>query len=243
MYGIPAFNDNYLWALVEESSRRCLVVDPGCPSSVQSFLDEHELSLSAILLTHHHADHIGGVETLLRRYPTPHPIPVLGTHTGRIPQVNTPVRGGTSIILEGLPIAVLDVPGHTKDHLAYTATPSPQSQQWLFCGDTLFSGGCGRLFEGTAEQMFNSLQQLKQLPDNTLVFCAHEYTESNLKFALAQQPNNAAIQTHLAWVSTQREQDLSTLPSSIGLEKTINLFLQAETAHAFKHLRDLKDCA
>jgi hydroxyacylglutathione hydrolase len=241
VYGIPAFNDNYLWALVQESTQRCLMIDPGCPRSVLSFLDKQALTLCGILLTHHHADHIGGVEALLSQT-TAH-IPVLGTHTGRIPQVNTPVQGGTNITLEGLPIAVLDVPGHTRDHLAYVASPQSTGTQWLFCGDTLFSGGCGRLFEGTAEQMFDSLQTLKQLPDHTLIFCAHEYTASNLAFALSQQPENQAIQTHLAWVNAQREQDRSTLPSSMGLEKTINIFLQAKTSGEFKHLRKLKDCA
>lgn len=238
VYGIPAFNDNYLWAIVNGKTNSCIVVDPGCSSSVQSFIDAHGLNLSGILVTHHHPDHIGGVEALLKNNRSG--IPVVGTASERISQVNQPVPGGEGFELLGLRFSVLEVPGHTIDHLAFVAWPN-SSQAWLFCGDTLFAGGCGRLFEGTAEQMFESFQKIKELPDNTLVYCAHEYTESNYRFAAQFSPNDKNIQSRFQEVQEMRTQGISTIPTTLKDERLTNLFMKSKNAIEFKNIRDAKD--
>ncbi|MGJ9416278.1 hydroxyacylglutathione hydrolase [Massilia sp. CMS3.1] len=217
---VPAFKDNYLWLI--HDGRHAAVVDPGDSSPILASLEEHGLTLTAILLTHHHADHIGGVPALLKRFP----VPVFGPRNDGIDAVTDPLDEGDSFTVPGLglELAVLEVPGHTLGHIAYVRkTPG---LHWLFCGDTLFAGGCGRLFEGTPAQMAASLEKLAALPEDTEVYCAHEYTLSNLRFALAVEPANEALALRMRDESAKRAAHLPTVPSSIGLERRTNPFLR-----------------
>ena len=242
VYGIPAFQDNYLWAIVHEPSKACTVVDPGCARSVQDFLDNHGYHLSGILVTHHHADHVGGIDELLDK--AEKDIPVYGPATGRVPQVNRPVKEGDTVDVHCLVAKVLEVPGHTLDHLAYVIELKDtmhSDEVWMFPGDTLFSAGCGRLFEGTPAQMHESLQKINQFPANTRVYCAHEYTESNLRFALAYAPKNKDIEARTVEVRRMRELGLSTIPSTLATERRSNLFLMAANPLELKEVRAAKD--
>jgi hydroxyacylglutathione hydrolase len=217
---VPAFKDNYLWLI--HDGVHAVAVDPGDAGPILDALADHKLALTAILLTHHHADHIGGVPQLLERFP----VPVFGPRNDAISAVTHPLSEGDRIDVPGIDLAldVLDVPGHTSGHIAYVRhTPGAH---WLFCGDTLFAGGCGRLFEGTPAQMAKSLSKLAALPDDTQVFCAHEYTLSNLRFADAVEPGNRALQLRLRDESAKRAAGLPTVPSTIGLEKGTNPFLR-----------------
>jgi hydroxyacylglutathione hydrolase len=215
---VPAFADNYLW-LVHDGVHAA-VVDPGDAAPIIAALDAHKLSLAAILLTHHHADHVGGVPSLLQRFK----VPVFGPRSEAIEHITNPLAEGDQAEIPelGLRLSVLDVPGHTSGHIAYVA---PQ-QGWLFCGDTLFAGGCGRLFEGSPAQMTASLAKLAALPDATQVFCAHEYTLSNLRFAREVEPENKALDARIRSEQAKRDQGQPTVPSSIGLEKLTNPFLR-----------------
>ncbi|GAB3553098.1 hydroxyacylglutathione hydrolase [Noviherbaspirillum agri] len=215
---VPAFQDNYLWLI--HDGVHAAVVDPGDASPVLDALKAHRLSLSAILLTHHHADHVGGVPTLLRAFD----VPVFGPSRENIPQITRPLLEGDTVHVPALELAleVMDVPGHTRGHIAYF---SPD-YSWLFCGDTLFAGGCGRLFEGTPEQMVASLTKLASLPDSTQIFCAHEYTLSNLRFAREVEPDNIDLTTRIQQEQIKRDQGLPTLPSTLGMEKATNPFLR-----------------
>lgn len=215
---VPAFQDNYLWVI--HDGTHAAVVDPGDAAPILSALGTHGLSLAAILLTHHHADHVGGVPALLERFN----VPVFGPRTEAIPQVTNPLSEGDRVTVPeiGLQLEVFDVPGHTRGHIAYFAG----EQGWLFCGDTLFAGGCGRLFEGTPEQMVASLSKLASLPDATQIFCAHEYTLSNLKFALEVEPDNDVLKSRIGQERTKREHGIPTVPSTIGVEKSTNPFLR-----------------
>ncbi|MDC8784357.1 hydroxyacylglutathione hydrolase [Roseateles koreensis] len=219
---IPAFADNYIWML--DDGRQAIVVDPGDAAPVIEALATRSLSLIGILVTHHHADHVGGVDALrglLRG-------PVYGPARENIPIPFIPLQTGDAVDLLGLSFKVIDVPGHTAGHIAYFAEGAGLSipDPALFCGDTLFSGGCGRLFEGTAAQMHASLQTLAALPAQTRVFCTHEYTLSNLRFALAIEPANPALLAYQEWAQAQRECNLPTLPSTLKLELQINPFLR-----------------
>lgn len=217
---LEAFNDNYIWML--HDGQNALVVDPGDAQPVFAALQARKLVLKTILITHHHHDHTGGVDAL-RKATQAH---VYGPAREKIPQPFTPLTQGQSISAMGLSWKILDLPGHTLGHIAYF-TEDLGGRPLLFCGDTLFSGGCGRIFEGTAAQMLASLDKLAALPDNTQVCAAHEYTLSNLKFALAVEPDNASLQAYFQSCRQKRAQDLPTLPSSIGLEKAINPFLRS----------------
>lgn len=215
---IPAFNDNYIW-LIHSPENHCVVVDPGDATAVITVLEQEQLQLDAILITHHHHDHIGGISELKRRYPT---INVVAPAAEPIPGVSQSVEDGDQVEIFGERFMVLGVPGHTAGHVAYVG------DEKLFCGDTLFSAGCGRLFEGTAAQMYHSLQKLAALPDETQVYCAHEYTSSNLAFALVAEQDNPHLQRYREDVSRLRAQGISTIPSTLKQEKLINPFLRCD---------------
>ncbi|MET0335945.1 MAG: hydroxyacylglutathione hydrolase [Rhizobacter sp.] len=220
LQALPAFSDNYIWML--HDGRQALVVDPGESGPVERALDAQGLVLAGILVTHHHGDHVGGLSALRSRLQGP----IFGPAREKIPEPFTPVNGGDHVELLGLRFEVIDVPGHTAGHIAYFHTPTDGESPILFCGDTLFSGGCGRLFEGTPAQMHVSLSRLAALPGATRVCCAHEYTLSNLKFANAVEPHNDGLQAYTAHCEQLRAQDQPTLPSTIERERGINPFLR-----------------
>lgn len=219
MLALPAFTDNYIWMV--HDGQRALVVDPGDAQPVFHALQQHGLQLEAILVTHHHADHVGGVDALRDATGAS----VYGPARERIPAPLHKLSQGERISALGIAFEVIDVPGHTAGHIAYFA-PDWEGAPLLFCGDTLFSGGCGRLFEGTPAQMLVSLSALAALPGNTRVCCTHEYTLGNLKFARAVEPDNAALAQYQAECVAKRAADVPTLPSSIALELKINPFLR-----------------
>jgi hydroxyacylglutathione hydrolase len=216
---LPAFQDNYLWLL--HDGQRALVVDPGDAEPVRSFLTERGLQLEAILVTHHHPDHVGGVDALRDATGAR----VWGPARERIPEPLARLSEGDGIEVLGLPFEVLEVPGHTAGHIAYFC-PAFEGAPLLFCGDTLFSGGCGRLFEGTPAQMLHSLEKLAALPGNTRVCCTHEYTLSNLKFATAVEPANVQLGHYRQQCEQLRSRGEPTLPSTIAVERSINPFLR-----------------
>ena len=218
---IPAFTDNYIWAMV--AGHNCVVVDPGDAVPVLKFLADRNLTLDAILVTHHHADHVGGVDKLIERWA----VPVYGPAAESIACVTDPLREGDTVALPAFvdqPFRVIEVPGHTRGHIAYF------SGDILFCGDTLFAAGCGRLFEGTAAQLHNSLSRLAALPEATRVFCTHEYTLSNLRFAMAVDAENVALHERVLVEQERRARHVPTLPSSIALERATNPFLRCTAA-------------
>lgn len=221
---LPAFNDNYIWLIQDPRRKLCAVVDPGDAQPVLNWLAEHpQWQLTDIVITHYHHDHIGGVTALKDATHAR----VVGPARETIPSLDLPVDDGASIELLGHTVQVFAVPGHTLGHVVYFCT-SGLSQPWLLSGDTLFAGGCGRMFEGHPEQMYGSLARLAALPDNTLVYCTHEYTLSNLLFALAVEPANQDIQQRLDEVRQLRANLQITLPSNIALEKRTNPFLRCE---------------
>ena len=223
LYPLPAFADNYIWLL--QRGQQAWVVDPGDAQPVLDYLQAHDLQLAGILITHHHPDHTGGVDLLRETTDAP----VFGPLHEKMPEPLRRLTGGDALSVLGLTFKVLDVPGHTAGHIAYVCG-DVDGVPLLFCGDTLFSGGCGRLFEGTPAQMLASLEVLSHLPDNTLVCCTHEYTLSNLKFARAVDPDNAELASYQQRCLALRASGQPTLPSSIGLERAINPFLRSETA-------------
>lgn len=216
---LPAFQDNYLWLL--QDRRRALVVDPGDAAPVLAGLRQAEAKLEAILVTHHHADHTGGVAALREATGAK----VYGPAHEPIPPPCTHVSGGDTVVALDLRFQVIDVPGHTAGHIAYYCE-SVDGVPLLFCGDTLFSGGCGRLFEGTPAQMLASMDALAALPGDTRVCCAHEYTLSNLKFARAVEPGNEKLVHYLQACEQLRARGEPTLPSTLATELAINPFLR-----------------
>jgi hydroxyacylglutathione hydrolase len=229
---LPAFQDNYLWLL--HDGQRALVVDPGDAQPVRTFLAANGLKLDTILVTHHHADHTGGVDALRDETGAR----VYGPVRERIPEPFIALAEGDAIDVLGVRFQVFDVPGHTAGHIAYYAA-SIDGTPLVFCGDTLFSGGCGRLFEGTPAQMVDSLVKLTALPGDTRVCCTHEYTLGNLKFATAVEPGNAELIHYRQQCEQRRSRGEPTLPSTIALEKEINPFLRArqpavaQSAHGY----------
>ena len=219
LIALPAFADNYIWML--HDGVRAVVVDPGDAAPVIDALDRLQLQLAGILVTHHHADHTGGVDALRSRLQGS----VYGPARERIPAPFTPLNEGDTVALLGLRFAVIDVPGHTAGHIAY-AQQGAAEQPLLFCGDTLFSGGCGRLFEGTPTQMHHSLAKLAALPADARVCCTHEYTLSNLRFAAAVEPANEDLMRYRSRCEAMRAEGSPTLPSSIAQERSINPFLR-----------------
>jgi len=225
---IAAFSDNYFW-LIEacgDSNRKVAVVDPGDAGPVIKRLEQQNLQLAAILITHWHPDHIGGVAELVSRYG----VPVIGPQSAHIPQVTQVVKDGDEVALFaelfGETLRVLAVPGHTLDHIAYFVDSA--SQPRLFCGDTLFSSGCGRLFEGDGPIMWKSLNKIRQLPEKTEIYCAHEYTTSNLKFAIAVEPGNPAVARRIEQTRLLRENNQPTVPTTLGQELHFNPFLRCD---------------
>jgi len=217
---LPAFNDNYLWLLVR--GREAAVVDPGDAAPVRRALERQGLRLSTILVTHHHADHVGGVAELKKETAAT----VYGPATEDIAGVDHRLRGGDEIHVLGTQLRVIDVPGHTAGHIAYFA--AAESPPLLFCGDTLFACGCGRLFEGTPSEMVASLDTLAALPASTLVHCAHEYTLANIRFALTVEPSNLALRERATRDQATRERGEPTVPSTLGLELATNPFLRCD---------------
>ena len=217
---IPAFQDNYIWVLSEDDGR-CLIVDPGEAAPVLRAIEEHQWQPEAILLTHHHNDHVGGVQALRDAFPD---VVVYGP-------AETQHKGATQVVAEGDTVTVLGqdfsvfaTPGHTLGHICFFSFP------YLFCGDTLFSGGCGRLFEGTATQMYQSFYKINALPDDTVICCAHEYTLGNMKFAISVLPQDRDVQEYYKKVSELRAKNEKTLPVILKNERKINLFLRTEDA-------------
>lgn len=241
---ICAFTDNYIWLIVN-NNKEALCVDPGDARPVLKYLGDESIELKGILLTHHHYDHVGGVSELIAKKPG---INVYGPKDERIPYVNNYLGDGDLLSILSCNFNIISTSGHTSTHISYYEP----YYGWLFCGDTLFSGGCGRVFDGTLEDLFNSLNKLKSLPEETKVFCAHEYTNHNLQFAVTVEPDNQIIANYLKNLTTQ------TVPSKIGLEKKINPFLRTDLKNLqvyackngiktldpftiFKHLRQAKD--
>lgn len=216
---LHAFDDNYIWLIGCRDKPQVAIVDPGDEQPVLDYLAQHDLVPEAILITHHHGDHTGGVSELVAQFN----IPVYGPANERIPALTHPLADGDKVTLPGcgLSLQVLDTPGHTRGHICYTGHGA------LFCGDTLFAAGCGRIFEGTPEQMYHSLEKLRALPDETMVYCAHEYTEANLRFALVAEPDNSDTRQRMAQVQQLRAGQQDTVPSLLGEEKRTNPFLRS----------------
>ena len=218
---IPAFNDNYIWAIIHPVHRQVIIVDPGDAAAVIHYLQKNKLKLQAIFITHHHGDHTHGIPEICQY----EPVPVFGPHNKSIQGVTTWVAEPNEVkVNANFPVyQVLDIPGHTLDHIAYFA------QGMLFCGDTLFAAGCGRLFEGSAAQMLGSLQKISALPDRTQIYCAHEYTLNNLRFAVMVESGNPAIHARIKSVQALGDQQLPSLPSSLSEEKATNPFLRCNS--------------
>ena len=240
LHALPVLQDNVIWLWVR--GRNVAVVDPAVAAPVQDWLEKHQLQLQTVLQTHHHADHIGGTPELLERWPEA-TVVAAGADRERIPFQTVSVGDGDRITVLDQPVDVLDVAAHTRAHIAFYVPVDPAEEQrpMLFCGDTLFAGGCGRLFEGSPAQMHRAMQRLATLPETTQVCCAHEYTEANLAWSVEQRPEDQAITERYRTVQAMRSRGELTLPSSIGLERRTNLFMRAETAEDLAVLRSHKD--
>jgi hydroxyacylglutathione hydrolase len=243
---LPAFEDNYLF-VVQSENKRCVVVDPGDAAPIINYIESESLKLEAILLTHQHSDHIDGVEQLLSKYSAKEDMPVYGPEIilSKAPWINQKLNGGEKLNVLGLDWEVLNLEGHTLGHLAYHC----REKNWMFSGDVLFGLGCGRIFEGTYEMTFNSLNKFKSLPKNTQVFCAHEYTEVNLQFSqylietscMPKAWNKDKFLTHSLQVQTLRNSAKPTVPLNLETEMQLNPFLLSESLDEFQKIRQLRN--
>ncbi len=218
---IPAFTDNYIWIIHDQT--HAVVVDPGTASPVLKYLHSKNLQLIGILITHHHADHTQGIRDLLQSFD----VPVYGPSNEVILDITHPLNEGDHIFLNelSLNLTILDTPGHTAGHIAYYAN---HPANMIFCGDTLFSCGCGKMFEGTAQQFYESLQKLSRLPDETLVYCTHEYTLNNIRFAKKIDPENSVLLSFEKKAHELQNRSFPTIPTTLALEKSINPFLRCD---------------
>ena len=250
---IPVLSDNYVFVLSDPQRKIAAVVDPAIAEPVIDYLQSIDAQLVAIFNTHHHSDHVGGNKKLVAKFPN---LCVYGgvEDRGRIPHQQVYLHEGDTVEFCDRTAQVFFIPGHTRGHIAYYFPPlEAEGTGELFCGDTIFAGGCGRLFEGTPAQMVNSISKLRQLPDRTRVWCAHEYTLSNLKFALTVDRDNQSLQARYESVQQSRSQGLATIPSLLGEEKQTNPFLRWDTpslqaiakikepARVFGRIRGMKD--
>ena len=228
-------SQNYIWLLEHCASKKVVVVDPTDAKPVKDFCQKHGLEIAQIWLTHWHQDHIGGVPELIAEGN----LPVYGPREelSKIPFIRHPLQHDDHFEFQGLNVEIIAVPGHTLGHIVYYIDHLDS----VFCGDTLFAMGCGRIFEGTPEQMYHSLNRLAALPPQTLVYCTHEYTLANAQFAIEIEPNNLALQHRLQETQAQRQRGEITLPSRIELELATNPFLRTENVEEFARIRQLKD--
>lgn len=220
---IPAFSDNYIWCLADADTGKALIVDPGQAQPVQDHLAQHGLTLDTILVTHHHPDHVGGIKALVKAHPD---CRVTGPAESPYKDSTNRVHPGDEVVWEGITFQVMSVPGHTLDHIAYFTDTEIAGRPALFCGDTLFVCGCGRLFEGTPAQMMESLKSIRELPEATAVYCAHEYTLANLRFARSWLPDDSKLEAFERECKEKRAADRPTVPSILGDEKQLNPFLR-----------------
>ncbi|MEA1888887.1 MAG: hydroxyacylglutathione hydrolase [Pseudomonadota bacterium] len=239
---IPSLTDNYIWLLINDTTATAIIIDPGSSQPCEDFLDQENICPVVILVTHHHWDHVNGIEKLVQRYG----LPVYGPAKEFIPCQTNDVKAADRFRIEGFDINfhVMDLSGHTAGHIGYL------TERELFCGDTLFSAGCGRLFDGTAAQLHAAIQRIARLPPDTIIYCAHEYTLDNLRFAQAVEPDNPAIQQRLHEVKKLRENNLPSLPFTIEQEMRYNPFLrtdkesimQAVAQHSGQDINNSRDC-
>ncbi len=215
--GLPAFNDNYIWVIINEARHTFTCIDPGIAAPILDYAKNNALTLNNILITHHHEDHAGGISKLLQTYPKTN---VFGPADSRIPLINAVIRDEDIVHIDNLAFRVISTPGHTSTHVCY----QEPTKGWLFCGDTLFSAGCGRVFDGTIESLHQSISLLKNLPNDTKIYCGHEYTLQNLRFAATIEPENKTIHSFLTHL--QEKTGRCSLPSTIALEKKINPFMR-----------------
>ncbi|PCM45746.1 hydroxyacylglutathione hydrolase [Marinobacter sp. ANT_B65] len=220
---IPAFNDNYIWCLADTDTGKALIVDPGQAAPVEEYLAKNRLTLDTILVTHHHPDHVGGIKTLVNDHPD---CRVTGPAESPFKSTTSRVHPGDEVVWEHVTFQVMGVPGHTLDHIAFYTDTEIAGRPALFCGDTLFVCGCGRLFEGTPAQMLESLKSIRALPEATAVYCAHEYTLANLRFARNWLPDDRELEAFEQQCIKRREENKPTVPSILGDEKRLNPFLR-----------------
>lgn len=249
VHQIPALDDNYIYVIEHKPSQSWIAIDPGTEIPLNTFLQSKNAQLSGVLITHHHWDHIDGLKNISEKYNCP--IVASKNDSHRIPHANQWVSPPCSVTVGGLTFQSFHIPGHTLGHISYYLP----EQHWLFSGDTLFSLGCGRLFEGTPAQMLLSLQKIRTLPPETLIFCTHEYTVTNTRFALSLQPDNIELQEHLRKVESLREKNISTIPTRLDHECRLNPFLKwdcpelrkslnlefATALEVFTHIRELRN--